>query len=55
MSATSEFVNETQMEEKPLDFWSEYPCLYDVDCATFKDRGKREDAILEMGMKILAF
>ena len=45
MAATSDFVNETILEEKLLEIWPEHPCLYDVRSSAFKDRRKREEAI----------
>ncbi len=52
MAETNEYVIETLLEEKLLDLWPDYPCLYDIRSPTFEDRGKREDAIMDITIKL---
>eukprot|EP00794_Sanderia_malayensis_P003897 gene3897-4441_t len=44
----SEFLNEAILEEKLVDLWPEYPCVYDVRSPNFKDRVRRDMAIHEI-------
>ncbi len=52
MAETNEYVNETLLEEKLLDIWPDYPCLYDVRSPIFKNREKREDAIIDTAFRL---
>ena len=38
-------VAEVFAEEKLVDLWQDFPCLYDVRCPDFKNRDKREQAL----------
>ena len=49
----AEFISETLNEEKLIELWPEYPCLYDVRRNDFKDRDKREKAISEIAGKVM--
>ena len=44
----AKFISETLNEEKLIELWPEYLCLYDVRRNDFKDRDKREKAISEI-------
>ena len=40
----SNMVSEVILEDKLVDLWQDYPCLYDVRSPDFKNRDKREVA-----------
>ena len=40
----SNMVSEVILEDKLVDLWQDYPCLYDVHSPDFKNRDKREVA-----------
>lgn len=52
MAAQSELVAEAILEDKLVDLWQEYPCLYDVRSVEFKNRDKRECAFSEIAEKL---
>ncbi len=52
MAETTEYVNETLLEENLRDIWPDNPCLFDVRSPIFKDREKREDAIIDTAFKL---
>ncbi len=43
---------EAILEDKLIDLWPDYPCLYDVNLPEFKNRDKREKAMEEMAEKL---
>ena len=45
-------VNEVLLEEKLVELWPEYSCLYDVRSPDFKNRDRRETAISEIAEKL---
>ena len=49
---TSELVTEAILEDKLVDIWPEYPCLYDVRSSDFKNRDLRDNALQEMAEKL---
>lgn len=51
-SNTSEQLSELLSEEKLVEIWPDYPCLYDVRSAEFKDRDRRQQAMEEIARKI---
>ena len=48
----SELVTEAVLEDKLVDIWPEYPCLYDVRSSDFKNRDLRDNALQEMAEKL---
>ena len=42
MATTSEIVNVVLLEDKLVQMWLDYPCLYDVRSAIFKNRDVRQ-------------
>ena len=48
----SEFLNEAILEEKLVDLWQYFLCLYDARSAEFRDRVKRDQAVHEMAEKL---
>ena len=40
MAAQNELLAEAILEDKLVDIWPEYRCLYDVSSADFKNRAK---------------
>ena len=49
---SNEFINDALLEEKLVDLWPDYPCLYDVRSQDFKDRNKRDKATSEIAEKL---
>ena len=47
MADHSELVAEAMSEDQLVDMWSDYPCLYDVQSAGFKNRDSQEKAFKE--------
>jgi hypothetical protein len=47
-SNTSEQLSELLSEEKLVEIWPDYPFLYDVRSAEFKDRDRRQQAMEEI-------
>ena len=50
--ASNSVLNEVMAEEKLVELWPDYPCLYDVRSADFKDRDKRQKALEEIAMAV---
>ena len=50
--ATQSLVKDVVNEEKLIDLWPDYPCMYDVRSPEFKNRDKREKAVTEMAQKL---
>ena len=46
--ASGSVVSEVMLEEKLVELWPEYSCLYDVRSSDFKNRNRREVAMLEI-------
>lgn len=42
--AESNMITEVIIEDKLVDLWQDFPCLYDVRSPDFKNRDKREAA-----------
>ena len=49
---SSVLVAEAILEDKLADIWPDYPCLYDVHSADFRNRDLREKALQEMAEKL---
>jgi hypothetical protein len=45
-------VNEVLLEDKLVEIWPDYPCLYDVRSVDFKNRDMRQQAFEEMAKKL---
>ena len=52
MATTSEIVNDVLLENKLVQMWPDYPCLYDVRSAVFKNRDVRQLAMEEIAGKL---
>ncbi len=52
MAAQNELLAEAILEDKLVDIWPEYRCLYDVSSADFRNRDKRERAVTEIASKL---
>ena len=52
MADHSELVAEAMSEDQLVDMWSDYPCLYDVRSAGFKNRDSQEKASKEIADKL---
>ena len=50
--ASNSVLNKVMAEEKLVELWPDYPCLYDVRPADFKDRDKRQKALEEIAMAV---
>jgi hypothetical protein len=48
----SELVAEVILEDKLVDIWSEFPCIYNVRSPDFKNRDLREKAFEEIAEKL---
>ena len=51
-ASSSVLVAEAILEDKLADIWPDYPCLYDVRSADFRNRDLREKALQEMAEKL---
>ena len=51
MATTYDIVNEVLLEDKLVQMWPDYPCLYDVGAASFKNRDVRQLAMEEIANK----
>ena len=47
-----DLVEGASLEDKLVDLWPDYPCLYDVRSADFRNRDKRESAFEEIAEKL---
>ena len=45
-------VNDAIIEDKLIDLWQDFECLYNVSCSSFKDRDKREKAFAEIAQSL---
>ena len=52
MTMNSVYLSEAILEEKLVELWPDYPCLYDVRSPEFKDRNKQEKAMAEIAEKV---
>lgn len=52
MAAIEVIVNEALTEDKLVELWQEYPCLYAVQSAEFKNRDLRQQAAEEIAEKL---
>ena len=54
MAASGEFdlVNDYIVEDKLVDIWPNYPCLFDVRSPDFKNRDKRQKAHEEIAKEL---
>ncbi|XP_041860852.1 uncharacterized protein LOC121652246 [Melanotaenia boesemani] len=52
MVTHSEVVNDYILEDKLVEMWPDYPCLYVVTLSDFKNRDKREQAFKEMAARL---
>ena len=52
MVTSSEVVSEYILEDKIIDLWPNYPCLFDVRSTDFKNRDKRQKAHEEMAKEL---
>ncbi|KAI0241599.1 hypothetical protein LSAT2_023485 [Lamellibrachia satsuma] len=52
MATTSEIVKDVLLEDKLIQMWPDYPCLYDVRSAAFKNRNVRQLAMEEIAGKL---
>ena len=52
MAASSEVVSEYILEDKIIDMWPNYPCIFDVRSPHFKNREKRQKAHEEMAKEL---
>ena len=50
--AESNMVSEVIIEDKLVDLWQDFPCLYDVRSPHFKNRDKREAAFATIAEKL---
>jgi hypothetical protein len=48
MASPSVVVSDAILEDKFIDLWQDYPCLYDIRSPDFKDRANREVATREI-------
>ena len=44
-------VNEAMLEDKLVDLWPDYSCLYDASSQNFKNRDMRDAAMAEIAEK----
>ena len=49
---TKSVLNETILEDKLVDLWPDYSCLYDVSSQNFKNRNMRDTAMAEIAEKL---
>ena len=52
MAANTEVMNEYILEDKLVDLWPNYPCLFDVRSPEFKNRDKRLKAFEEIAKEL---
>ena len=50
--AESDIVLDIILEDKLVDLWQDFPCLYDVRSPHFKNRDKREAAFTQIAEKL---
>ena len=50
--ASGSILSEVILEEKLVELWPEYTCLYDVSSTEFKNRDRREVAMSEIAEKL---
>ena len=50
--ADGSLLNEIMLEEKLVELWPDYNCLYDVRSPDFKNRDRRQVAIEEIATKL---
>ena len=48
-------LNEIMLEEKLVELWPDYGCLYDMRSPDFKNKDKRQVAIEEIAIKAFFF
>ena len=48
----NDMVNEVLLEDRLVEIWPDYPCLYDVRSTDFKNRDMRQLAFEEMAKKL---
>ena len=51
-SGTDSLLSEIVLDEKFIELWQEYPCLYDVCCKEYKNRDCRSSAQKEIAAKL---
>ncbi|KAK2185219.1 hypothetical protein NP493_241g00020 [Ridgeia piscesae] len=52
MATTNDIVNDMLLEDKLVQMWPDYSCLYDVRAASFKNRDVRQLAKEEIASKL---
>ncbi len=50
--ASPSVVSDAILEDKLIDLWPDYPCLYHVNLPEFKNRDEREKAMEEIAEKL---
>ena len=55
LEMTETLLSEIMLEEKLVELWPDYGCLYDVRSPDFKNRDKRQVAIEEIATKLSFF
>ena len=50
--ASGSLLSKVMLEEKLVELWPEYSCLYDVSSSEFKNRDRREVAMTEIAEKL---
>ena len=50
--ASGSILSEVMLEEKLVELWPEYNCLYDVRSSDFKNRDRREVTMSEIAEKL---
>ena len=48
----NDLVNEVLLEDRLVEIWPDYPCLYDARSTDFKNRDMRQQAFEEMAKKL---
>ena len=44
----SHMVNEIILEDRLVELWPDYPCLYDIRCGEFNNRGLQQQAFEDL-------
>jgi hypothetical protein len=50
--AESDIVSDIILEDKLVDLWQDFPCLYEVRSPHFKNRDKREAVFTQIAEKL---
>ena len=54
MAAPIEYISETLLEDKLVDLWLDYNCLYDVRSLEYKGKQKRDKTMEEIAASFIS-